>query len=174
MADALREIIRTRRSVRRFTSQRVEPGKVERLKEALQWAPSAGNLQPWRFLFITAPALRGELARAAWSQSFIEEAPLVVAVCGNPGESAARYGDRGSDFFCLMDCAAATQNLLLTCTALGLGACWVSAFDDGAVAKALSLPDELRPIAIIPVGYAADTRAAPPRKALDAIVRHVD
>jgi nitroreductase len=174
MADALRDLILRRRSVRRFKKDRIEAKVTERLVEALRWAPSAGNMQPWRFFFITHAGLRKALARAAWEQSFIAEAPLVVAVCACPGESAARYGARGSDFFCLMDCAAAIQNLLLTCTALGLGSCWVSAFDDPAVAEALGVPADERPVAIIPIGYPDQQPKAPPRRKPETIVRFIE
>lgn len=174
MDDNLRDIILKRRSIRHFKSDEIESEKVERLVEALRWAPSAGNIQPWKFFFIKNPSLRKSLAGAAWNQHFIGEAPLIVAVCANPGESALRYGARGSDFYCLMDCAAAIENILLTCTSLDLGSCWVSAFDDEAVARVLKLPHELRPIALIPVGYPDESPGAPSRKEPSRIVQFID
>lgn len=171
--ETLRDIVLTRRSVRRFKSRPIEGEKIERLEESLRWAPSAGNIQPWKFFFVKNSSLRTSLARAAWNQDFISEAPLVVAVCADPEESAAHYGKRGSDRYCLMDCAAAIENLLLTCTALELGACWVGAFDDDEVAHALSLSPPLRPVALIAAGYPAETPKAPSRKAVSRIIEHL-
>jgi nitroreductase len=173
LLDTLREIILTRRSVRRFSSLGIEAEKRERLVESLRWAPSAGNIQPWKFFFASDPSVRTSLAEAAWNQHFIGEAPLVVAVCAVPGESAARYGKRGSDLYCLMDCAAAIENLLLTCTALGMGACWVGAFDDDEVAQVLNLSPALRPVALVAVGYPAEVPKAPSRKAASKIIEYL-
>jgi len=174
MSCSLREILLKRRSVRQFSDDPVDEAQIERLAEALVWAPSAGNMQPWRFLFIKNAGIRKALARAAWNQSFIEEAPLVIAVCAYPEESASRYGSRGSEFYCLMDCAAAIQNMLLTAADLGLGACWVGAFNDEEVARVLETGEELRPVAIIPIGHPSGNPGRSSRRATSEVVRHIE
>jgi nitroreductase len=83
----------------------------------------------------------------------VAQAPVVIVVCADPARSAARYSRRGSELYCLQDTAAATENILLGVTALGLGACWVGAFDERAAATVLNLPSHLRPVAMIPIGH---------------------
>jgi nitroreductase len=145
-------IFRRRYSCRRFAGTPLTPAELERILEAAVWAPSAGNLQPWRFVVAGSTELKRRLARAA-GQDFVAEAPVVIAVCAVPGESAPRYGTRGTSLYCLQDTAAATQNILLAAAELGLGSCWVGAFDEAAAAAALGIPAAWRPVALVPVGH---------------------
>ncbi len=148
------EAIKERHSIRRYVEGRDVPAEtVERLLQAAIAAPSAGNCQPWHFVVVRDPKTKRGLAEAAYGQQFVAQAPVVIVVCADPARSASRYGRRGSELYCLQDTAAATENILLGVTALGLGACWVGAFDEGAAAAALNLPSHLRPVAIIPVGH---------------------
>lgn len=147
------EAIRERRSERHFKSDPVPDDVVKFIVECGLKAPSAGNIQPWRFLIVKRPELRADLAKAALGQKFVEDAPVVIAVLADPGRSAGTYGDRGYGLYSIQDTAAAVQNMLLAVVAFGLGACWVGAFDEQAVSKALGLPGHLRPVAMIPIGY---------------------
>ena len=150
------EVIARRHSVRDYADDRNIPQDViEKVLDAAVQAPSAGNLQSWRFIIVRDEALKTALARAAFDQRFVARAPVVVVVCSVPDHSGSRYGDRGRSLFTIQDTAAATENMLLAVTALGLGACWVGAFDERAVAEALALPGELRPVALVPIGYPA-------------------
>jgi len=158
------DIIRERRSVRAFTAQEVSDEAAETLLEAARLAPSAGNLQPWEFVVVRDPGVKRRLVGAAHGQSFISEAPVVFIVCAVPGRSASGYGSRGRGLYCLQATAAAVQNLLLTATANGLGSCWIGAFDEGRAADALGLPEGVRPVAIIPVGYPAESSRQRPRR----------
>jgi len=110
------------------------------------------------------------LAHAAFGQYFIAEAPVVVVVCVHPARSARRYGDRGERLYCLQDTAAFVENMLLASYAIGLGSCWVGAFDEGRAAEAIEAPDNVRPVAIIPIGSPAESPSAPPRRSLEDIV----
>ncbi len=151
------DVVKERRSVRRFAPDRDVPLEtVERILGAAIAAPSAGNRQPWHFIVVRRPEVKRSLAEAAYGQWFIADAPLTIVVCAIPGRSAARYGRRGTELYCLQDTAAATQNILLAVTALGLGACWVGAFDERAAARALDLPGQIRPVAIVPIGHPAE------------------
>jgi nitroreductase len=145
-------VLRRRYSCRRFAATPLSQAEIEKLLEAAIWAPSAGNLQPWRFIVVTSDELKQALARAA-DQDFVADAPLVIAVCAVPGESARRYGERGRSLYSLQDTAAATQNILLAAAELGLGSCWVGAFEEPGVARALGLPPAWRPVALVPVGH---------------------
>lgn len=151
-----------RRSIRSFSSRQVSGRMVDLLIEAACCAPSAGNMQPWEFIVARDEEMKERLARAAGEQSFISEAPVVFVVCAVPGRSALRYGDRGRELYCLQDTAAAVQNLMVTASANGLGSCWVGAFDERRVSEILAIPDEVRPIALIPVGFPRES--PPPRR----------
>ncbi len=171
------EVVEQRRSIRRFRPDRdVPPETVERILRAAIAAPSAGNRQPWHFYVVREPQSKEWLARAAYNQRFVAEAPVVVVVCADPGQSAGRYGQRGSSLYCLQDTAAAVENMLLAVTALGLGACWVGAFDEVAAATALGLPPHLRPVAMVPIGHPAERRSSrrTPRRPLAEVTTFVE
>jgi len=155
--------IKTRRSVRSFKPQPIPSDLLEQIIESGIAAPSAGNMEPRVYILVQDPQVKRGLARAALGQSFIAEAPAVIVVCADTERSAARYGERGRRFYSLLDSAAAVQNILLAAHALGLGSCWVGAFDDGEVASVLSLPRIVRPVAILPIGYPAERPRATPR-----------
>lgn len=147
------QAITGRRSVRAFKPDPVSEEILVKILEAAQWAPSAGNMQARDFIVVEDQDTKVKLAEASWGQYFIAEAPVVVVVCANLERSAQRYGERGRALYAVLDAAAAVENLLLAAYALGLGTCWIGAFDDDRVKRILSLPDHVRPIAIIPVGY---------------------
>lgn len=161
--------LRERFSCRSFRPEPVSREHLFVVLDAARWAPSAGNLQPWRFLVVQTGEVRHELARAAFGQGFIAAAPAVIVVCAVPRESGRVYGERGRDLYCLQDTAAATQNLLVAATASGLGACWVGAFDEAAVARALGLAADWRPVAMVPIGHPAERSGRRSRRALEAV-----
>jgi nitroreductase len=148
------EAIKERRSIRRYVQGRDVPTEtVKQLLQAAITAPSAGNRQPWHFVVVRDAEAKQGLADAAYGQQFVGQAPVVIVVCADPTRSASRYGGRGSELYCLQDTAAATENILLGVTALGLGACWVGAFDERAATTVLDLPSHLRPVVMIPIGH---------------------
>lgn len=150
------QVIETRHCVRAFDPQQdVSPDAVRRIVEAAIQAPSAGNRQAWHFVVVRREQVRERLVHAAGGQTFIAQAPVAIVVCTDAQRSAARYGSRGRDLYCIQDTAAAVEHILLSATALGLGACWVGAFDDSAVAGILQLSATLHPVAIVPVGVPA-------------------
>jgi len=150
-SDPLTPIL-TRTSCRAFRPDPLPEADLTRLIEALCRAPSAGNVQPWRFIVVRSDGDREALAAAAHGQSFLARAPVVIVVCGDAARSEARYGKRGRDLYVIQDTAAAVENLLIAATALGYGSCWVGAFDEKAAREALGLPGGLRPLAMVPIG----------------------
>jgi nitroreductase len=158
------DLIKTRRSIRRYTKDPVEKEKIALILEAAEWAPSAGNQQAKDIILISDPQTKEKLADAALGQSFVAEAPIAFVVCANRGRSAKRYGQRGKTLYSVQDASAAVQNMLLAAHAAGLGACWVGAFDEEAVKNILRIPEDADPVAIIPVGYPAENPNAPKRK----------
>ena len=166
------EAIQGRRSIRAFESREVPEELVERLIEAARWAPSAGNIQPWEFIIVRKQEIKRKLAEAALYQSFIEEAPVVIVVCADEVRSTQGYGMRGKTLYCIQDTAAAIQNIHLAAYSMGLGTCWVGAFREDEARKVLKTPAGLRPVAIIPVGYPAETPSPRSRRPLRQIVHY--
>ncbi|MHA1262971.1 MAG: nitroreductase family protein, partial [Candidatus Freyarchaeota archaeon] len=115
----------------------VSDEQVKKLLEAAIMAPSAGNMQPWDFIVVRDEGQKKALARAALGQMFVASAPVVIVVCANKPRTARRYGSRGSELYCLQDTAAATQNILLAATAMGLAGCWVGAFNEEEASRVL-------------------------------------
>jgi nitroreductase len=168
----LSEAIKGRRSIRAFKQQDVPEETVEKLIDAARHAPSAGNVQPWEFVVVRNLEVKRKLAKAALNQAFVEEAPVVIVVCANEKRSSSGYGKRGETLYCIQDTAAATQNILLTAYSLGLGTCWVGAFNENEAKKALRTPSGIRPVVMIPVGYPNKTPSQRGRRPLNQIVHH--
>lgn len=147
------DCMRESHSVRHFTQDEVAEPTISRLIEAACWAPSAGNLQPWYFYVVQNKAVKSRLATACNNQEQVEEAPVVVVVMADPARSNERYAERGAQLYCLQDTAAAAQNILLAAEGLGLGACWVGAFDEVQVQEIVEAPPRLRAVAILCLGY---------------------
>ncbi len=163
------EAIKGRRSIRKFKDLAVEKEKIEELLNAAQMAPSAGNLQARDFITVSNRIIKQKLAKAALGQSFIEQAPVVIIVVANIERYSRIYKSRG-EFYAIEDAAACIENLLLSAHSLGLGTCWVGAFDENEVSELLKIPDKILPVAIIPVGYPDEKPSSPPRIAVSRLV----
>ncbi len=154
--------VKERRSIRNFQKKDIPDDAVDKLIEAIIWAPSAGNLQSRKFYFIKDEELKQKIAIAAFGQNFIAEAPLTIVACTD-NKISKRYGDRGAHLYAIQDVSAGIMNMMLVAHELGLGTVWVGAFDEWQVFEILQMPKNLRPVAIIPVGY--PTRIpSPPRR----------
>lgn len=161
------EAIKGRCSVRAYKPDKIPDEAVLRIIEAGVQAPSAGNMQPTVYIVTKDEEVKRSLAEAALNQSFIEEAPVVIAVCTDTVRSASRYGERGLRFYSLLDAAASVENMLLAAHAMGLASCWVGAFNDEQVSRVLKLPPHVRPVAILPLGYPAERPAKPRRRRIE-------
>lgn len=166
------EVIQIRHSIRAFQARPVEEEKIQKILEHVRLAPSAGNLQAYEIYRVTSPRVRAALARAA-DQSFVAEAPVILVFFANPGRSARKYGARGKELYALQDATIAATYAMLAATDLGLGAVWVGAFDDVGVTAAVGAPGHWVPAAILPIGYAAQTPEATPRRALADLVHNL-
>ncbi len=148
------EIITNRRSIREFQDREIPRVLVESLVEAIRWAPSAGNMQSRKFYFVFNQDVKKNLAKAALNQNFIAQAPLTIVACLDRNISV-RYGERGVNLYSIEDVAASIMSMMLAAHSMGLGTVWVGAFHESDIIEILDLPDNLRPIAIIPTGYPA-------------------
>ncbi|MEW6328832.1 MAG: nitroreductase family protein [Candidatus Micrarchaeota archaeon] len=168
----LDEALKGRRSVRAFAKKDVPEGMVRALLEAAVLAPSAGNLQSRKFFVVRKQEIRDALAVAAHGQDFISEAPIALVVCAD-SLIQRRYGERGVLLYSILDCAAAIENLMLKAHSLGLGTCWVGAFEEAEVSHILNLPAHLRPISIIPIGFPNERPRAPPRVRIEDAAKFI-
>jgi nitroreductase len=167
------EAIKKRRSIRKFDPhKKVSEKQVEKLLEAARWAPSAGNLQSWYFVVVKDQNIKERFVSEAWVQELILEAPVVIVVCSDPDRSTWRYGERGNRYT-IQDTAIAAQNAWLAATEIGLGTCFIAAFDERKVAEILNLKKGLFPIAILPIGYPAESTSPPSRRPLQEIHKKI-
>jgi len=163
MSDIL-EVIKRRRSIRKYTAEPVSKEQIQALLEAAMAAPSASNRRPWEFVVITdekrLEALRARLPFGRYN------APLAIIVCADMRRA---YPGPGRDFW-IADCSAAMENILLAATGMGLGSVWVGVYPIGllirAVASLLNLPEQVVPLGVAYIGHPAETK--PPRTQYDA------
>ena len=157
----MNEVIQTilkRRSIRKFTGQPVENQTLTLLLKAAMAAPTASNSQPWEFIAITEPEIldriRGKLHFARYN------APAAIVVCGNPSiannSSGKRYWDQ--------DCSAATENILIAATSLGLGTVWIGIHPLPSIIKpmrdVLEVPEHVTPLSMVYIGHPAEEKTA--------------
>jgi nitroreductase len=166
------DVVRERHSVRSFLADPVPRESLQRILEAANQAPSAGDLQAYEVYQVDDPTVREALAVAAYDQGFIEEAPVALVFVASPFR-ARRYGERGANLYAVQDATIAAAYVQLAAVALGLSTCWVGAFDEAKVASALHLPAGQKPVAILPLGKANETPAPTPRRALSDLVRTI-
>ena len=167
------ELALSRRSIRSFLQIPVSGDLVIKLLEAAQAAPSGGNCQPWHFYVIRDRTVIMKMYDRSIRQDFITSAPVIIVVCADILRSAGRYGDRGRDLYCIQDTAAAVQNILLCAASLDLGACWCGAFDENALSEILQLKNDMRPVAVIPIGFFDIAPAMPKRRSLSEIATYI-
>ncbi len=153
--------------VRKFKSKPVDDSLIDKLLRKAWTAPSAGHLQPQEFIIVKDQEVKQRLADAALRQQFVADAPVVIVVCADTRRNAWRYEDRGRNFYSITDGAFASLLILLTAVNEALGACFVGAFDDLKVSKVLGLPEEVRPIGIIPIGHPDERPEAFTRRPLE-------
>ena len=164
------DVIKTRRNVKEFIPKFVDWDKISKILEAARHAPSSGNLQNWRFVVVIDPALKQKLAEAALQQYEIVNAGVLIVVCADPEKAERYYGLRGERLYTVQNCACAIQNMLLEAHSIGLGTRWIGAFEEEMVKRDLKIPEEVRPQAIIAVGYSKEIPQKPPKLPLETIV----
>lgn len=164
------EVIGRRRSVRAYSSKPIEEEKLKRIFAAANLAPSAGNLQAYQVHVFHQRDKKEELARAAFDQTFIVQAPVCMVFCADPPRSAVKYGKRGEELYCVQDATIAGTFAMLAAVEMALATVWVGAFDEGTVRKIIGV-ESLRPVAILAVGYPAEEPEATPRRPIEEIFR---
>jgi len=166
----LLDVIKTRRSIRRYKSINISDDVIHQLIDAAHYAPSADNIQPWEFIIVKDKRAKEQLAKThAWSD-FVKDAPVCIVVLGN---------EEASPSYFLIDATCATENLLLAAHTLNLGACWVAVYDsynpsfESYMRTVLNVPQHLRIIAMVPIGYPNEKLAPRNLREISKIV-HID
>ncbi len=149
------EAIKRRRSVRKYASREIPADVMRRMREALRYAPSACNLQPWHFILITDPDVRQQLAKAAKNQMWMADAPVIVVVCVFSEHAYKHMGGHGNS--AEIDAAIALDHLTLAAVSEGLGTCWIGAFREAEAEKLLEVPANAKIVAMTPLGYPASS-----------------
>ncbi len=167
------QTVHYRHSVRHFRGDMaVEPEKLHAVLETACAAPSAGDLQSYRIIVVTAEAERRQLQAIAGGQVFIAEAPVALVFCADRERAAGKYGDRGRELYAVQDATIACTYAQLAIVAAGLGSTWIGAFDAGGIAGLLKLDRGLEPVAMLSVGYPAELPELSPRRPLNEVVEY--
>ena len=194
------EVIQNRRSIRRYKKDAVQPEAIDKILEAARLAPSSSNTQSWKFKVIYDAATRAKMKDAAYGQRFVNDAPVVIVCCldflafKEKGKQTLKLVLRGvrPSLEMMMrsvrggkdkeyeaertmingttNVAIATEHIALAAADLGLGTCWIRAFDQPAIQELLDLPEGVVPLYLMTVGYADESPAPRPRKSMDEIL----
>ncbi|KKQ94566.1 MAG: Nitroreductase [Candidatus Woesebacteria bacterium GW2011_GWB1_39_10b] len=152
----LKEAIMKRFSIRQYRPTPVPENIIRNIIELAKLAPSAGNLQSYK-VYIT-------------KQKLAYDAPISFVVCADPEKSASRYGDRGRNLYAIQDATIFASYLQLAIVDAGMSSAWVGAFREGKIRSLLKIPDNLKPIVIITVGYPAIEKSDRRRRSFEEIV----
>lgn len=161
------ELIKARSSVRAYKADPVEDEKLQQVLEAARLAPTAANRQSFQIIVVKTAGREEELGRV-YGRDWFVQAPLVVCACGLPAKNWVRSDGKNYND---VDVAIVMDHLILAAADLGLGTCWIAAFDPDAAREVLRLPEGVEPIAFTPLGYPADTARPKKRKPLEELVR---
>lgn len=160
------ELVEKRYSVRAYKPDQVEREKLERVLEAARLAPTAANRQPFRIIVVATEGRKEELRRV-YSREWFIQAPYIIALCAVPVEAWVRRDGRN---YGVVDATIVMDHLILAAAALGLGTCWIAAFDEPAAREVLGIPPAWDPVALTPLGSPADEWKPKKRRPLDELV----
>ena len=162
---ALIDIIKNRYSCRSYLDKPIEDEKLAAIFEAARLAPSAKNLQDWRFVAVSDPETRKKIAHVANEQKFLENAAVILVACSN-SDYVMLCGQRIS----LIDIAIALEHVALAASELGLATCWIGTFDSQKVKKILDIPKDVMVVELMAIGYAADKHPGHKRLQMENIL----
>ncbi len=157
------DCIRTRRSIRKYKDKAVPWDNIIEILQAGKYAPFAGNIFNCKFIVVKNEDKRRAIAEACTQQYWMQDAPIHIVLVAEPEKAERYYGTRGVRLYTVQGIAAAIQNMLLTAHSLGLGACWVGAFDEHEIRRLCNLPEHVDVHAIVTIGYADENPQMPPK-----------
>ncbi len=169
------EAIQKRRSIRKFKQDPIPEEHLNRVLEAARLAPSAGNRQPWRFVVVKCENTRVKLAELADNQIFVGDAPVVIAVFGDPDDSPAGYRQDPMVAY-KQDPMIAVEHMCLVAVELSLGTCWIGPaspnYDVEAIKRLLGVPERMYITCLLPLGYPDQAPNAKSRKPREKIIHY--
>ncbi len=161
------DIVKSRRSVRKYRPDRVPSDIVKKLLEAGRLAPSGSNIQPWRFIIIDDPKVLNTVKKV--SPGYFGQPPLALVVCSDRNKAYHLGGKAGRDYLSIVDCAMAAGYILLAAHALDLGGCCIRSFSAPAIKEILDIPEGIEPELILTFGYYDTLPPIPPKLAINEI-----
>ena len=165
------EIIKKRQCVRSYLDKQVPEDLIEKILELANLSPSAGNLQARKVVIVKDQDLRAQIKDVTSGfNRFPIVPPVILVICAVPEESAVRYEERGGKLYALQDATIFASYLQMAAVSLGLACCWVGSFDEKEVSKICNLPENLIPVAMIPVGFSQEEPGEKERKTLKGII----
>lgn len=147
------DLVKKRYSVRSYEQREIEKEKMDYVMECVRLAPSAVNLQPWKFIILTDKEAL-DAVKSTYKREWIQTAPCIIVACANHDESWHRRADNKDHAD--IDVSIAVEHLCLAAAEQGLGTCWVCNFDAALCRQVMSLPENIEPVALIPIGYPAE------------------
>jgi nitroreductase len=167
------ELMVKRRSVRGFTDEPLTDIEISKLLEAATSAPNACNYQSYHFYVVQGRELISGFVPAVYRGEWIRSAAAVFVVCTDAGKLKERFGSRGTELFAIQDTACAIDHLMLAAAELGIGSCFVGAFDEFECRKYLNIPEGRHPVALVPVGHAAADMPKRARKPIGEVTTFI-
>jgi nitroreductase len=164
------DVIQKRQSVRKYKEDPIPEKALMRVLEAARLAPSGKNFQPWKFIIVKDKALKEKLAQASAGQFFMAEAPIIIVGCGFPDNCYARMGRYMKSWS--VDVTIALEHLILQAQEEGLGTCWIGSFEEEGIKAILNIPENVKVLALTPLGYPDEIPRFRGRKSLDEIISY--
>ena len=164
------DVIQKRRSVRKYKEDPIPEKALMRVLEAARLAPSGKNIQPWKFIIVKDKVLKEKLAQASAGQFFMAEAPIIIVGCGFPDNCYAHMGRYMKSWS--VDVTIALEHLILQAQEEGLGTCWIGSFEEEEVKAILNIPENVKVLALTPLGYPDEIPRFRGRKNLDEIISY--
>jgi len=158
--------IEVRRSIRKYKDKEVEDDKLDKILESARISPSAANRQEWKFVVVKDKDTRIKLVDACMGQKFVEEAPVLIAACSTESERIMPCGQ----YAYTVDLSIALSFMILQATELELGTCWLGAYDEKLVRNVLKIPENIKIVGMITLGYPDEDPDARPRKTIEEII----
>jgi len=165
------DILKTRRAIRKFSDKDVPEELVKEIIELANFSPSAGNVQARAVVVVKDQAIIEKIRAVARGLSRFEgRISVILVILAKPQESEERYEERGKNLYALQDATIFASYMQLIATDKGLSTCWVGSFKESDIEEILDLPEDVKPVAMIPLGYASETPEMKERKSLNEII----
>lgn len=161
------DVMRKRRSIRKYKKESVSRNLLLQLIEAAIWAPSGSNVQPWYFIILDDTNTVEQVN--AFSPGLLGRPPNIILICSDRKKAFEKAGTLGRDELCVMDISMAAQNIMLLAEEIGLSTCPVKSFNKRAISKILNLPDYVSADLIISVGYSDEITSTPQRRSVEEV-----